>query len=146
MFKGYWKEPYKTATIYAGEWHLSGDLARRDEDGYYWFEGRSDDLINSSGYRIGPFEIESALLEHPAVAEAAVISVPDVQRGEVIKAYVILKVGKHGSPELVEELQQIVRERVGKHAFPRAVEFVKTLPKTESGKIQRFLLRAQQAQ
>jgi acetyl-CoA synthetase len=146
MFKGYWKEPDKTAAVYAGDWHLSGDLARRDEDGYYWFEGRSDDLINSSGYRIGPFEIESALLEHLAVAEAAVISVPDAQRGEAIKAYVILKAGKQGSPELVEELQQIVRERVGKHAFPRAVEFVTTLPKTESGKIQRFLLRAQHAQ
>ena len=121
---------------------MSGDLARRDEDGYYWFEGRSDDLINTSGYRIGPFEIESALLEHPAVAEAAVISLPDAQRGEAIKAYVILKAGQQGSPELVEELQQIVRERVGKHAFPRTVEFVTTLPKTESGKIQRFLLRA----
>jgi acetyl-CoA synthetase len=145
-FKGYWKEPEKTAALYTGEWHLSGDLARRDEEGYYWFEGRSDDLINSSGYRIGPFEIESALLAHPAVAEAAVISVPDAQRGEAIKAYVILKAGKQGSSELVEELQQVVRERVGKHAFPRAVEFMTALPKTESGKIQRYVLRAQHTQ
>ena len=145
-FKGYWKEPEKTAALYTGEWYLSGDLARRDEEGYYWFEGRSDDLINSSGHRIGPFEIESALLEYPAVAEAAVISVPDAARGEAIKAYVILKAGKQGSSELVEELQQVVRERVGKHAFPRAVEFVTTLPKTESGKIQRYVLRAQHMQ
>ena len=116
-------------------------MARRDKDGYYWFEGRSDDLINSSGYRIGPFEIESALLEHPMVAESAVISVPDAQRGEIIKAYVILKAGREGSPELAGELQQIVRERVGKHAFPRSIEFVAALPKTESGKIQRYLLR-----
>ncbi len=140
-FKGYWQEPEKTAALYTGNWHLSGDMARRDEDGYYWFEGRSDDLINSSGYRIGPFEIESALLEHPAVAESAVISVPDVQRGEIIKAYVILKAGRESSPELAGELQQIVRERVGKHAFPRSIEFVAALPKTESGKIQRYLLR-----
>jgi acetyl-CoA synthetase len=145
-FKGYWQEPEKTAALYTREWHLSGDLARRDEEGYYWFEGRSDDLINSSGYRIGPFEIESALLEHPAVAEAAVISIPDAARGEAIKAYVILKAGKQGSSELVEELQQVVCERVGKHAFPRTVEFVTALPKTESGKIQRYVLRAQHMQ
>jgi acetyl-CoA synthetase len=145
-FKGYWKEPERTAALYTSEWHLSGDLARRDEEGYYWFEGRSDDLINSSGYRIGPFEIESALLEHPSVAEVAVIGVPDAERGEAIKAYIILKAGKRGSSELVEELQQLVRERIGNHAFPRAIEFVNALPKTESGKIQRYVLRAQYMQ
>jgi acetyl-CoA synthetase len=141
IFKGYWKDPAKTAANYAGDWHLSGDMARRDADGYYWFEGRSDDLINTSGYRVGPFEIESALLEHPAVAEAAVISIPDSQRGEAIKAYITLKPGQEGSEKLVEELQQIVRERVGKHAFPRQIEFTDNLPKTPSGKIQRYLLR-----
>jgi len=143
LFKGYWKDPIKTAANYLGKWHLSGDMARRDEDGYFWFEGRSDDLINTSGYRVGPFEIESALLEHPDVVEAAVISIPDPQRGEAIKAYVMLKPGLEGSPMLVEQLQQIVREKVGKHAFPRQIEFTETLTKTPSGKIQRFLLRQQ---
>lgn len=143
IFQGYWQEPTKTAANYLGDWHLTGDLAHRDEDGYLWFEGRSDDLINTSGYRVGPFEIESALLEHPAVTEAAVIAIPDPQRGEAIKAYVTLRAGVEGNPQLVEALQQIVRDRVGKHAFPRQVEFVDALPKTPSGKIQRFLLRKQ---
>jgi acetyl-CoA synthetase len=141
VFNGYLKEPEKTRMLYAGDYHLTGDVARVDEDGYFWFEGRSDDLINTSGYRVGPFEIESALLEHPAVAEAAVIGVPDKQRGEVIKAYVTLKAGKQGDDKLVEELQQVVKDRVGKHAFPRQVIFTEALPKTPSGKIQRFLLR-----
>jgi acetyl-CoA synthetase len=141
VFKGYWQDAEKTAASYLNQWHLTGDLARRDDDGYFWFEGRSDDLINTSGYRVGPFEIESALIEHPAVTEAAVIAVPDAQRGEVIRAYVTLMPGQSGSPELTEALQQIVREKVGKHAFPRQVEYVEALPKTPSGKIQRFLLR-----
>lgn len=145
VFKGYLKEPEKTEALYAGDWHLTGDMARRDEDGYFWFEGRSDDLINTSGYRVGPFEIESALLEHPAVAEAAVIGVPDQQRGEIIKAYVTLKTGSEGSEKLVEELQQVVRKNVGKHAFPRQIIFTDALPKTPSGKIQRFLLRRETA-
>lgn len=141
LFQGYWKDSEKTAANYLGDWHLTGDMARKDEDGYFWFEGRSDDLINTSGYRVGPFEIESALLEHPAVTEAAVISIPDPQRGEAIKAYVTLQPGQEGTPALVEALQQLVRERVGKHAFPRQVVFTDALPKTPSGKIQRFLLR-----
>jgi acetyl-CoA synthetase len=143
FFQGYWRDPEKTAANHFGDWHLSGDMARKDEDGYFWFEGRSDDLINTSGYRVGPFEIESALLEHPSVTEAAVISIPDPQRGEAIKAYVTLKPGVEGNQALIEELQQIVRERVGKHAFPRQFAFVDTLPKTPSGKIQRFILRQQ---
>jgi len=141
---GYWQAPEKTAAGFLGEWWLTGDLARRDADGYLWFEGRADDVINTSGYRIGPFEIESALLKPPAVAESAVIGVSDPQRGVAIKAFVVLKPGhegREGSDALVEALQQIVRDHVGKHAFPRAVEFVTSLPKTESGKIQRFLLR-----
>jgi acetyl-CoA synthetase len=142
-FKGYWKEPQKTNANYLGEWHLTGDMARRDQDGYFWFEGRADDVINTSGYRVGPFEIESALLEHPDVTEAAVVSVPDPQRGEAIKAYVTLRTGVEGSPALVEALQNIVREKVGRHAFPRQIVFTDALPKTPSGKIQRFLLRKQ---
>lgn len=142
-FKGYWKEPEKTNANYLGQWHLTGDMARRDAGGYFWFEGRADDLINTSGYRVGPFEIESALLEHPDVIEAAVVSVPDPQRGEAIKAYVTLRSGVEGSPALVEALQNIVRQKVGKHAFPRQVVFTEALPKTPSGKIQRFLLRKQ---
>jgi acetyl-CoA synthetase len=143
IFKGYWKDPEKSVENHLGNWHLSGDIARLDEDGYFWFEGRSDDLINTSGYRVGPFEIESALLEHPAVAESAVISVPDAQRGEAIKAYVILREGFSESAELTAELQQVVRERVGKHAFPRSIVYGEALPKTPSGKIQRFILRKQ---
>ena len=146
QFKGYWKDPAKTAALSIGEWHVTGDSARCDEDGYFWFEGRNDDLINTSAYRVGPFEIESALLEHPAVVESAVVGVPDAQRGEVIKAYVVLHAGQEGTPHLAEELQQMVRQRVGKHAYPRAIEFVKELPKTSSGKIQRYLLRARARQ
>jgi len=137
----YWQAPEKTAAGFLGEWWLTGDLARCDAAGYFWFEGRADDVINTSGYRIGPFEIESALLTHPAVAESAVVGVPDPQRGVAIKAFVVLKPGHEGSDALVEALQQIVRDHVGKHAFPRAVAFVTSLPKTESGKIQRYLLR-----
>lgn len=143
QFKGYWKDPAKTRALYLGDWHLTGDTARCDQEDYFWFEGRDDDLINTSSYRIGPFEIESALLEHRAVAESAVIGIPDPQRGQAIKAYIVLRIGESGSPQLAEELRQIVRERVGKHAYPRQIEFVQALPKTSSGKIQRFLLRAQ---
>jgi len=142
QFKGYWKDPGKTAALLIGEWHVTGDSARRDEDGYFWFEGRNDDLINTSAYRVGPFEIESALLEHPAVVESAVVGLPDAQRGEVIKAFIVLQAGQEGTPELVDELQQIVRQRVGKHAYPRSIEFIQDLPKTASGKIQRYLLRS----
>jgi acetyl-CoA synthetase len=141
MFQGYWKEPQKSGENLRGTWHLTGDMARKDADGYFWFAGRADDLMNTSGYRIGPAEIESALLEHPDVVEAAAISVPDPQRGEVIKAYVVLQPGVQESEALAGALQQMVRERVGRHAVPRLVEFIDTLPKTPSGKIQRFLLR-----
>lgn len=143
---GYWQAPEKTAAGFLGDWWLTGDLARRDDDGYFWFEGRADDVINTSGYRIGPFEIESALLTHPAVAESAVIGVPDPLHGVAIKAFVVLKPGHEGSDALVAALQQVVRDEVGRHAFPRAVEFVTSLPKTESGKIQRYLLRQREQQ
>ncbi len=118
-----------------------GDLGRRDADGYFWFEGRADDVIKSAGYRIGPFEVESALLRHPSVAEAAVVGVPDALRGHIVKAYVVLKTGCAPYPGLEDELVDVVKTRVGCHQFPRAIELLDALPKTETGKIQRFLLR-----
>jgi len=112
-----------------------------EDDGSISFIGRSDDLITSSGYRIGPFDVESVLMEHPAVAETAVIGVPDPERTEIVKAFVILRAGFSGSDTLAQELQQHVRRRLSAHAYPRQVAFVTELPKTPSGKLQRFLLR-----
>jgi acetyl-CoA synthetase len=114
---------------------------REDDDGYLFFEGRTDDVIISAGYRIGPFEVESVLVGDPAVAESAVVGVPDELRGEVIEAYVVLAAGHEPSEELVTRLQQRVKSKLAAHAYPRAVHFVDALPKTPSGKIQRFVLR-----
>jgi acetyl-CoA synthetase len=119
----------------------TGDLARRDADGYFWFEGRSDDIIKSAGYRIGPFEIESAILQHGAAAEVAVVGIPDTVRGQVIKAFVVARPHTELSPRLAEEIIEFVRLRCGQYQSPREIEFVDSLPKTHSGKIQRFLLR-----
>lgn len=118
-----------------------GDLARRDREGYFWFEGRADDVIKSAGYRIGPFEVESAILNHPAVTEAAVVGKPDPIRGHIVKAYVVLKPGIKPYPKLEGEIVDVVKSRLGKYQYPREVEFLEQLPKTESGKIQRFILR-----
>jgi acetyl-CoA synthetase len=120
---------------------VTGDLGRRDADGYFWFEGRAGDMIKSAGYRIGPFEVESALLKHPAIAEAAVVGKPDELRGEIVKAFVTLRPGVVGHDQLAQELMMFVKETVGGHQAPRAIEFVDALPKTETGKIQRFVLR-----
>jgi acetyl-CoA synthetase len=125
-----------------GDYYLTGDSVERNEDGVFSFIGRSDDVISSSGYRIGPFEVESSLLEHEAVAESAVIGKPDPKRGEIVKAFVVLHPRREGDDALAAELQEHVRTRLSKHAFPREIEFVESLPKTPSGKIQRFLLRA----
>ena len=138
---GYWRDPERTRELERGPWITIGDLARRDRDGYFWFEGRADDVIKSAGYRIGPFEVESAILAHPAVAEAAVVGVPDALRGHAVKAYVVLRPGARRSPGLEDEIVALVKDRVGRHQFPRIVEVMDALPKTESGKIQRFLLR-----
>lgn len=138
---GYWEDPERTRELYRSGWMTIGDLAHRDGDGYFWFEGRADDVIKSAGYRIGPFEVESAILTHPAVAEAAVVGVPDALRGQIVKAYVVLRPGRAPRPGLEEEIAGIVREQVGRHQYPRAVEILDRLPKTETGKIQRFLLR-----
>jgi acetyl-CoA synthetase len=135
----YWKDAAASAGLRRGAWTCTGDLARRDADGYFWFEGRADDIIKSSGYRIGPFEIESALLRHPAVAEAAVVGVPDPLRGQAIKACVVTRLGV--KPPRADELIALVEATCGRHQRPHVVELVDALPKTETGKIQRFLLR-----
>lgn len=144
LFKEYRGEPEKTAKCFRGDWYLTGDRAIVDEQGYFWFVGRSDDVILSSGYRIGPFEVESALLEHPAVAESAVVSSPDPDRGEVVKAFVVLAAGHAASETLVAELQDHVKTVTAPYKYPRKVEFVEALPKTVSGKIRRVELRQQE--
>jgi acetyl-CoA synthetase len=137
----YWNDPERTANLFRQGWIIAGDLARRDDAGYFWFEGRSDDVIKSSGYRIGPFEVESAILHHPAIAEAGVVGKPDPLKGQIVAAYVTLKPGQTKTPDLVREIQDTARRLVGNHAYPREVEIVDSLPKTETGKIQRFKLR-----
>jgi acyl-coenzyme A synthetase/AMP-(fatty) acid ligase len=141
LFKEYWKKPEETASVFQGDWYYTGDKAYRDEDGYFWFVGRADDVILSSGYRIGPFEVESALIEHPAVMEAAVIAAPDEVRGEIVKAFIILADDFEPSDELVRELQDHVKTVTAPYKYPRAIEFVKELPKTISGKIRRGELK-----
>ncbi len=141
LFKEYLHNKKLTEKVFFKEWYLTGDKAYKDEDGYFWFVGRSDDVIISSGYRIGPFEVESALQEHPAVAESAVVSSPDQIRGEVVKAFVILKSSYQGSDELVVELQEHVKSTTAPYKYPRKIEFVKSLPKTISGKTRRVELR-----
>lgn len=142
LFKEYWRNPGATAASFRGDWYITGDRAYVDEDGYYWFVGRADDVIISAGYRIGPFEVESALIEHPAVAEAAVVAKPDAARGAIVKAYVVLTSVAAPSPELAHELQEFVKNSTAPYKYPREIEFVKDLPKTVSGKIRRVELRA----
>ena len=143
IFSGYYKDPDLTRTVsYEGYYHL-GDLAYCDSDGYYWFVGRKDDIIKSSGYRIGPFEVESALMEHPAVLECAITGVPDTEgvRGQLVKATIVLAKGYEPSEELVKELQNHVKKTTAPYKYPRVVEFVSELPKTISGKIRRVEIR-----
>jgi len=145
MFLGYWRDDAATSAKYAGDSLLTGDHGREDEDGYLWFEGRSDDLITSAGYRIGPVEIEECLLKHPAVAIAAVVGVPDPVRTQLVKAVIVLGAGAVASPELAREIQEFVKLRLAAHEYPRIVEFVAELPLTISGKIMRRELRAKHA-
>ena len=142
MFLGYWQNPKATKDKYRGEWLLTGDLARVDDEGYLHFAGRKDDVINSAGYRIGPTEIESTLIEHPAVAMAAVIGIPDEIRGEVVKAYIMTKQGVEGSGTLATDIQAFVKTRLAAYDYPREVEFIDQMPLTTSGKIRRNALRA----
>jgi acetyl-CoA synthetase len=141
MFGGYYKDDDASAAAFHGGWYLTGDKARRDEDGYFWFEGRSDDVITSSAYRIGPFEVESALIEHPAVAEAAVVGKDDPERTQLVCAFVICAPGYEGSRELAVALQDHVKRTTAPYKYPRLVYFVDELPKTVSGKIRRTELR-----
>ena len=146
LFKEYKNQPEKTARCFKGDWYLTGDRATRDEDGYFWFVSRSDDVILSSGYRIGPFEVESALLEHEAVAESAVVSSPDPDRGEVVKAFVVLAPGYEPSEQLSLALQDHVKRVTAPYKYPRKIEFLTELPKTISGKIRRVELREREWQ
>ena len=146
MFKEYWRNPEATNACIRGDWYITGDRAYKDEDGYFWFVGRADDVIISAGYRIGPFEVESALKEHPAVAESAVVASPDEMRGEVVKAFVILAPGYTASPALASELQEHVKRVTAPYKYPREIEFVESLPKTISGKIRRVELREMERQ
>ncbi len=141
LFKGYLHEPERTHAAFRGEWYLTGDQAKMDEDGYYWFEGRSDDIIISSGYTIGPFEVEDALVKHPAVKECAVVASPDEIRGNIVKAFVILKDSNNENEVMMEELKDYVKANTAPYKYPREIEFVKDLPKTTSGKIRRVELR-----
>ncbi|XP_034986392.1 acyl-coenzyme A synthetase ACSM5, mitochondrial [Zootoca vivipara] len=143
LFSRYLDNPEKTAATERGDFYVTGDRGIKDEEGYFWFVGRSDDLINSAGYRIGPFEVESALIEHPAVVESAVVSSPDPVRGEVVKAFVILSPAfkSHDPEKLIKELQEHVKKVTAPYKYPRKVEFVQELPKTAAGKIRRNVLR-----
>ncbi len=141
MFMGYYRDAELTNKVWHDGVYYTGDMAWRDEDGYYWFVGRADDVIKSSGYRIGPFEVESALLEHPAVLECAITAVPDPIRGQVVKATVVLTKNYTPSDELVKELQDHVKKVTAPYKYPRIIEFVKELPKTISGKIRRVEIR-----
>ncbi|HNB23746.1 MAG TPA: acetate--CoA ligase, partial [Candidatus Melainabacteria bacterium] len=125
-------------------WYYSGDNAWKDTEGYFWFVGRLDDVINTAGHRVGPFEVESALVEHPAVAEAGVIGKPDDERGEIIKAFIVLKNGFSESDELLESIKEHTKRQLAAHAYPREIEVKDSLPKTRSGKIMRRVLKARE--
>jgi acyl-coenzyme A synthetase/AMP-(fatty) acid ligase len=144
MMKEYWNKTDRTAEVFRGEWYYSGDVLRQDDDGLFWFQGRGDDVIKASGYRVSPFEVESCLAEHAAVLESAVVASPDDLRGMVIKAFVVLRTDQVASEALARELQEWVKMHAAPYKYPRKVEFVAELPKTPSGKIKRGLLREQE--
>ncbi|GEN46073.1 acyl-CoA synthetase MbcS [Alkalibacillus haloalkaliphilus] len=145
LFKEYYKDPEKTSATYRGEYYLTGDQASKDGDGYFWFEGRSDDIIISSGYTIGPFEVEDALVKHSDIQECAVVASPDAVRGAIVKAFIVLKDNVDEKRDgFVRELQNHVKDLTAPYKYPREIEFVKELPKTTSGKIRRVELRKQE--
>lgn len=144
IFKTYWNREAVYNSKFQNGWYLTGDRAKRDSDGYYWFIGRDDDVINTAGHLVGPFEVESALVAHPAVAEAAVIGKPDPERMEIIKAFISLNDGLSESVELLKEIQLFVRKHLAAHAYPREISVMTSLPKTRSGKIMRRLLKARE--
>jgi acyl-coenzyme A synthetase/AMP-(fatty) acid ligase len=141
LFTGYWGLDEETAQVFRGDWYVTGDRATRDESGYLWFTGRADDVILTAAYRVGPFEVESALLVHDAVAESAVVGKPDPDRGEIVKAFVVLRPGYEPRDDLVRQLQDHAKRVTAPYKYPREIEFVDDLPKTRSGKIRRVELR-----
>ncbi|MBI4440467.1 acetate--CoA ligase [Candidatus Woesearchaeota archaeon] len=144
MMKTIWKNEKKYKSCFAGKWYISGDRALKDRDGYFWFIGRADDVIKTAGHRVGPFEVESALVAHPAIAEAGVIGKPDPLYGEIIKAFVVLNPGYRYSNELYEDIKAFVKKNLAGHAYPKEIEVVESLPKTRSGKIMRRVLKAKE--
>ena len=141
LFKEYWNKPEKTQKSFKGDWFLTGDVLYKDEDGYFWFSGRGDDLIMASGYRISPFEVESAIISHPDVLEAAVVASPNEMRGVIVKAFIILHDASTASEELKKDIQEHTKQVAAPYKYPREIEFVEELPKTQSGKIKRKNLR-----
>lgn len=146
LFREYLYDPERTERAFRGDYYVTGDLGRYDEDGYLWFEGRADDMIISAGYTIGPFEVEDALVRHPAVAECAAVASPDEERGHIVKAFIVLKDGSAPLPDLVSDLQEHVKATTAPYKYPREIEFVDQLPKTTSGKIRRVELRTLEKQ
>ena len=144
LMKGIWRRPKKYKSYFIDKWYISGDKAWKDKNGYFWFIGRADDVIKTGGERVGPFEVESALVEHPSFVEAGVIGKPDPLRGEIIKAFVVLQKDIKGSDKLKEELKEYVKKHLAGHAYPREIEFIDKLPKTRSGKIMRRILKAKE--
>lgn len=144
LFKAYLKDPERTSMQFRGDYYITGDKASKDEDGYFWFEGRGDDIIISSGYTIGPFEVEDALVKHPSVKECAVVGSPDEIRGHIVKAFVVLTESSKASESLIKELQNHVKELTAPYKYPREITFIHELPKTASGKIRRIELRNQE--
>jgi acetyl-CoA synthetase len=141
MMQQYWNKPDRTAEVFRGDWYCSGDVLVRDAEGYFWFKGRNDDVMKASGYRISPFEVESCLVSHPAVLEAAAVESPDPLRGTVVKGFIVLRPGFAPSDVLAAEIQEFTRQSVAPYKYPRKIEFVAALPKTTSGKIKRRELR-----
>ena len=141
LYQGYWKNPIKTKATFRGDWYYSGDAGYMDRQGYIWIEGRADDVIKTSGYRVGPYEVESTLLEHPAVLESAIVGKPDPILGHILKALVVLNKGYQPSQTLIKDLQIYVKKHLALYKYPKEVVFVEELPKTQSGKIKRKILR-----
>jgi acetyl-CoA synthetase len=144
MFRGYLHEEERYKKCFRGDWYITGDMAHVDADGYFWFEGRADDIIKTSGHMVGPFEVESKLMEHPAVAEAAVIGVPDPLIGELVKGFVVLKPGREGNEAMRMDIMGFARKQLGAAVAPKAIAFIPDLPKTRSGKVLRRLLKARE--
>jgi len=144
MFRAYLDEEERYKKCFKGEWYVTGDLAKKDKDGYFWFVGRADDIIKTSGHMVGPFEVESTLMEHPAVSEAAIIGKPDPLVGELVKAFVVLKPGYEGNDKTKLDIKGFTRKKLGPAVAPKEITFTDSLPKTKSGKILRRLLKARE--